>query len=131
VYTWFFTTYSFSTIASLLNYSVVNPPLSIRLYGKDAEDRFLFLEREKTYSRSYTYHEIKRLASQKGIDWTLAIRAQDLVFANAWRNMQDALEEQHVIGEKRKYKLGSQEEMKTGYDALSEKKCVKLGQPRL
>jgi hypothetical protein len=128
---WFFTTCSFTTIASILNYSAINPPMPKRIHGKETKKRFILLSTDSKYSRCYIYHEVKRLAAQKGIDWTPAIRAQDLTFSNAWKAMREVLEHQRFIGEERRFKSTRSGNIHSGYDRLSDKNCEKLGHPRL
>lgn len=117
---WFFTTHSFSTMASLLNYSL-SKPLAIRIHGQDAKDRFLELAKSSNYPRAFVYHEVKRLSETKGVDWQPAVQQMDRVFTRAWDRMHEDMSVERELGEEREH-----------YDNVSDVEYVQnLGESRL
>ncbi|TID17321.1 hypothetical protein E2P81_ATG07897 [Venturia nashicola] len=95
---WFFTTHSFSTMASLLNYSLAQP-LPVRIHGQDAKDRFLVLAKPTKYARAFVYHEVKRLSVTKNVEYKPPVQTLDQVFAEAWAKMQEQISEERELGE--------------------------------
>lgn len=93
---WFFTTHSFSTMASLLNYSLAHP-LPVRIHGQDAKDRFLKLAKSTSYTRAYVYYDVKRLSVVKNVDYSAAVQSTDHMFAEAWARMQQDLSEEREL----------------------------------
>ncbi|QDS71904.1 hypothetical protein FKW77_000312 [Venturia effusa] len=117
---WFFTAHSFSTMASLLNYSLAKS-LPMRIHGQDAKDRFLELAKSSNYPRAFVFHEVKRLSEIKGVDWQPAVQQMDRAFTEAWGRMQEDISVERERGEKRER-----------YDDLSDVDYVRrLGKSRL
>lgn len=125
---WFFTTHSFSTIASLLNYSLPQP-LAIRIHGQEAKNRFLELAKSPDYARAFVYHEVKRLSLVKDVDWKAPIQQTDRMFTEAWARMQDDVSKECEVGEKRvRNGFGGV----VGYDGITDDEYIdRFGKERL
>lgn len=120
---WFFTTHSFSTMASLLNYSL-DRPLPIRLHGDDTKARFLELMKTPDNPRAFIVHEIQRISLTKNVEWDRSIQQAEGMFTEAWIKMKDDISEERELGERA---LGG----KT-YDNLSDAEYLKrVGKERL
>lgn len=125
---WFFTTHSFSTIASLLNYSLPQP-LPIRIHGQEAKNRFLELAKSPDYARAFVYHEVKRLSLVKDVDWKAPLQQTDRMFTEAWARMQDDVFKEREVGEKR---VCSEFGSVVGYDGITDEKYIeRFGKERL
>jgi hypothetical protein len=127
---WFFTPYSFCTIASLLNYSATTPPLPRRIHGRQAKKRLIKLSADKTYDRAFVYHDIKRLAATaEAADWSSAVQEADHAFAAAWSRMRHDIDTAKLRGEESRFTAGGKE-VRGGYDRLTDAQLARMRRRR-